>query len=76
MYTAILGEGAAPSNAGRRNSIVLSGLSKPWGMPGLRMGWLIMENGHLFSLGQPLGQPLMKSQAVKKAIGLEFDRPK
>lgn len=48
MYTAILGEGAAPSNAGRRNSIVLSGLSKPWGMPGLRMGWLIMENGEHF----------------------------
>eukprot|EP00435_Cladocopium_sp_Y103_P041621 s285_g11.t1 len=51
MYTAILGEegeAGPPSNVGRRNSIVLSGLSKPWGMPGLRMGWLIMENGEHF----------------------------
>ena len=35
---------SAPTNAGRPNSIVLSGLSKPWGMPGLRTGWLIMQN--------------------------------
>jgi len=33
-----------PSNVGKSNSIVLSGLSKPWGMPGLRMGWLMVEN--------------------------------
>lgn len=47
MYGAMLGE-TAPTNVGRPNSIVLSGLSKPWGMPGLRMGWLIMENRDAF----------------------------
>ena len=34
MYSAMLSD--APTNAGRPKSIVLSGLSKPYGMPGLR----------------------------------------
>lgn len=42
MYSALMRD--APTNVGRPNAIVLSGLSKPFGMPGLRMGWLIMEN--------------------------------
>ncbi|CAJ1364953.1 unnamed protein product [Effrenium voratum] len=42
MYSGIVRQ--APSNVGKKNSIVLSGLSKPWGMPGLRMGWLLVEN--------------------------------
>eukprot|EP00931_Biecheleriopsis_adriatica_P035815 TRINITY_DN20637_c0_g1_i1.p1 TRINITY_DN20637_c0_g1~~TRINITY_DN20637_c0_g1_i1.p1 ORF type:complete len:458 (+),score=99.64 TRINITY_DN20637_c0_g1_i1:34-1374(+) len=42
MYSEALS--SRPSNVAKKNSIVLSGLSKPWGMPGLRMGWLLVEN--------------------------------
>jgi len=42
MYSDILP--SRPSNIAKPNSIVLSGLSKPWGMPGLRVGWLFFEN--------------------------------
>lgn len=42
MYSDILP--SKPTNVAKKNSIVLSGLSKPWGMPGLRIGWLIVDN--------------------------------
>ena len=37
------------SNVGRQKTIVLSGLSKPQGLPGLRMGWLLMTEVDLFN---------------------------
>ncbi|CAE7252760.1 vioD [Symbiodinium sp. CCMP2592] len=43
MYGDMLGP-HAPSMVGKRNAMVLSGLSKPWGMPGLRMGWLVCSD--------------------------------
>eukprot|EP00439_Symbiodinium_sp_Y106_P046317 s315_g5.t3 len=43
MYGDMLGP-QAPSMVGKRNAMVLSGLSKPWGMPGLRMGWLVCSD--------------------------------
>merc|ERR1711971_520395 len=46
MYSDILE--SRPSNVAKPNSIVLSGLSKPWGMPGLRVGWLLFENSSHF----------------------------
>lgn len=47
MYGDMLGP-QAPSMVGKRNAVVLSGLSKPWGMPGLRMGWLVCSDKQHF----------------------------
>ncbi|CAE7407051.1 vioD [Symbiodinium natans] len=47
MYGEMIGS-PAPSMVGKRNAVVLSGLSKPWGMPGLRMGWLLCSNKEHF----------------------------
>ncbi|CAE7772429.1 vioD [Symbiodinium pilosum] len=47
MYSEIIGP-ESPSMVGKARTVVLSGLSKPWGMPGLRMGWLICSNSEDF----------------------------
>lgn len=46
MYSDILP--SRPSAVGKQSSIVLSGLSKPWGMPGLRVGWLLVQDSTHF----------------------------
>eukprot|EP00929_Paragymnodinium_shiwhaense_P079879 TRINITY_DN41640_c0_g1_i1.p1 TRINITY_DN41640_c0_g1~~TRINITY_DN41640_c0_g1_i1.p1 ORF type:complete len:527 (+),score=74.02 TRINITY_DN41640_c0_g1_i1:229-1809(+) len=59
------------SAVGLPNSIVLSGLSKPAGLPGLRTGWLVVENReHFAELCQVRDYTTICPNASSEILGL------